>query len=123
MRKQLAICAAVALLAPVLALADKKQYADLSFTVVKDRNGKPIRNAAVILHPVNKDGKQEAGGLELKTDPEGKASINSVPYGKTRIQVIAPGFQTFGEDYDVRQPAHEFTIRMKPPREQYSIYK
>ena len=45
------------------------------FTVVKEDNGKPVRNAAVVMHPVNEKGKQERGGLELKTDPEGKANF------------------------------------------------
>ena len=36
------------------------------FTVIKDDNGKPVRNAAVIMHPVNPKGKQERGGMELR---------------------------------------------------------
>ena len=31
---------------------------DLRFVVVRDYNGKPVRNAAVVLHPVNRNGKQ-----------------------------------------------------------------
>jgi hypothetical protein len=96
--------------------------AALSFLVIKDYNGKPIRNASVVLHPVRKDGKQSKGGLELKADAEGKASFDGVPYGKLRIQVLAPGFQTFGEDYDVNQPNMQITVKMKRPQEQYSVY-
>ncbi|MGH9493799.1 MAG: hypothetical protein ACRD3B_02280, partial [Candidatus Sulfotelmatobacter sp.] len=29
----------------------------LYFSVIKDENGKPVRNAAVVLHPVNPKGK------------------------------------------------------------------
>ncbi len=71
----------------------------LNFLVIKDDNGKPVRNAAVIMHPVNSHGKQGRGGLELKTDVDGKTSFDGVPYGKLRVQVLASGFQTFGEDY------------------------
>ncbi len=42
--------------------------ATLTFLVIKEDNGKPIRNAAVIMHPVSADGKQSRGGLELKTN-------------------------------------------------------
>jgi hypothetical protein len=91
--------------------------------VVRDESGKPIRNAAVVLHPVDDDGKQDRGGFELKTDPEGKASYDGVPYGKLRIQVLSPGFQTFGNDYDVNQPNMEITVKMKRPAKQYSIYE
>jgi hypothetical protein len=103
--------------------AEEPNMALLKFLVVKDDNGKPIRNASVVMHPVKKDGKQSRGGLQLKADAEGKASFDGVPYGKLRIQVLASGFQTFGEDYDINQPTVEITIKMKRPQGQYSIYE
>src|SRR5580700_8719622 len=108
--------------------SDKKSQYDvpvsaLSFVVLKDDNGKPVRNAGVVMHSVGKNGKQDRGGLELKTDAEGKASFDGVPYGKLRVQVLAPGFQTFGEDYDINQPTMEITIKLKRPEGQYSIYE
>ena len=108
------------------ALARKKKETPLStmnFVVVRDENGKPVRNAAVVLHPVDEDGKQEKGGLELKTDPQGRASYDGVPYGKLRIQVLAEGFQTYGDDYDVGQPTMAITIKLKRPARQYSVYE
>ena len=95
----------------------------LSFVVVKEDNGKPVRNAAVIMHPVNSHGKQGHGGMELKTDAEGKSSFDGIPYGKLRVQVLASGFQTYGEDFDVNQPKMDFTIKLKRPKGQYSIYE
>jgi len=95
----------------------------LSFLVVKDDNGKPVRNAAVIMHPVNPHGKQGRGGLELKTDADGKTSFDGIPYGMLRVQVLASGFQTFGDDYDVNQPKMAFTVKLKRPQGQYSIYE
>jgi len=97
--------------------------ATLNFMVLKDYNGKPVRNAAVVLHQVNDKGKQERGGLELKTDADGKATYEGVPYGKLRIQVLAYGLQTFGADYDINQPTMEITIKLKRPEGQYSIYQ
>lgn len=94
----------------------------LSFLVLKDDNGKPIRNAAVVLHPVNSHGKQTRGGYELKTDIDGKTTFDGVPYGKLRVQVLAPGFQTFGEDYDIQSPTKEITVKLKRPQGQYSVY-
>ncbi len=94
----------------------------VNFLVLKEDTGKPVRNAAVILHPVNGKGKQERGGLELKTNQDGKTSFDGVPLGPMRVQVIAPGFQTYGEDFDVKQGKLDVTIRMKRPKGQYSIY-
>ena len=96
--------------------------AALSFKVIKDYNGKPVRNAAVVLHPVNTHGKQGRGGFELKTDGEGKTSFEGVPYGKLRVQVLAQGFQTFGEDYDIQAPTMDITVKLQLPQKQYSIY-
>ncbi len=92
------------------------------FTVVKEVNGKPVRNAAVIMHPVNVKGKQEKGGLELKTSEEGKTDMDGVPYGLMRVQVLAPGFQTYGEDFDIEKSKVEITIKLKRPQGQYSVY-
>lgn len=94
----------------------------LYFTVIKDENGKPVRNAAVVLHPVNTKGKQERGGMELKTSPEGKCDFDGIPYGVLRVQVLAHGFQTYGEDFDIEKPKTELTIKLKRPQGQFSIY-
>ena len=101
---------------------DEEPTAIVNFLVLKDDNGKPVRNAAVIMHPVNSHGKQGRGGLELKTDGEGKSSFDGIPYGKLRVQVLASGFQTYGEDFDVNQPKLNLTIKLKRPQGQYSIY-
>jgi hypothetical protein len=101
---------------------DNEPTSWIYFTVVKDDNGKPVRNAAVVLHPVNARGKQERGGLELKTDPDGKANFDGVPYGPLRVQVLARGFQTYGEDFDIQKDKTEITIKLKRPQGQYSIY-
>lgn len=120
----LGVLAGFMLLLTVIAAADKKpeQFADLKFSVLKEDNGKPVRNASVILHPVNKEGKQERSGFQLKTDAEGNAQYSGVPYGKLRVQVIAQGFKTYGEDFDITQPTHEIVIKLKRPQKQYSIY-
>lgn len=109
-------------LLPRSAFADDR-FSHVEFVVVRSYNGKPVRNASVVLHPVNKDGKQSKNGTELKTDQDGKASLNYVPYGKIRIQAISPGLQTYGNDIEINQPEHQITIKMNRPQEQYSIYK
>jgi hypothetical protein len=94
----------------------------LYFQVIKEDNGKPVRNAAVIMHAVNAKGKQERGDMELKTDPDGKANFDGIPYGMVRVQVLAAGFQTYGEDYDIEKAKTEITIKLKRPQGQYSLY-
>ena len=108
-------------LAAAWAQLNPGQEAKLDFLILKDDNGKPVRNAGVVMHPVT-NGKQSRGGYELKTDSEGKASFDGVPYGPLRVQVLAPGFQTFGNDYDIDKPEIQITVKLKRPQKQYSIY-
>jgi Carboxypeptidase regulatory-like domain len=95
---------------------------NVHFSVIRDYNGKPVRNASVVLHPVDKKGKQERSGLQLKTDAEGNTNFDGVPYGPLRIQVLAPGFQTYGEDFDISKPETQITVKLKRPQGQYSVY-
>ena len=123
--RPLALWVLIVSFAAVAPAKQKKEdpLATLNFVVIRDENGKPVRNAAVVMHPVDEDGNQTRSGLELKTSPEGKASYDGVPYGKLRVQVLAPGFQTYGEDYDVHEASMDITIKLKRPTKQYSIYE
>ena len=108
---------------PLLATAqDDVQYAAINFLIIRDYNGKPVKNASVIMHPVNRKGKQGNTGFQLKTDTEGKTSFDGIPYGPLRVQVLAQGFQTFGDDYTIDKPEMAITIKLKRPQGQYSIY-
>jgi hypothetical protein len=114
--------ALIAALLFALALHADDKYANLNFLVVRADNGKPIRNASVVLHPVDKDGRQKHSGYQLKTDPDGKASFDGAPFGPLRVQVLVRGFQTYGEDFQIQKPIEEITIKLKRPQRQYSIY-
>jgi hypothetical protein len=125
MKRYGAVLVAIGMLLLLGAFAqdDYEPVATLRFVILKDYNGKPIRNASVVLHPVKKDGKQERGGLELKADAEGRAAYDGIPYGKLRVQVLATGFQTFGQDYEIDKPNFDIVIKLKRPQGQYSIYE
>jgi hypothetical protein len=120
-------CLLCMLLVPLWAPASDKQSGTqqssvLRFTVVKDDNNKPVRNASVVLHPVGKSGKQSRGGFQLKTDNDGKTETEGIPFGSLRVQVLAPGFQTFGEDYEINKADMDIEIRLKRPKDQLSVY-
>jgi hypothetical protein len=96
--------------------------AHIEVTILRNSNSKPIENAAVIFHPM--EGEKDKGNMELKTNEDGKTIIDVMPIGDTiRLQVIAPGFQTYGADYKIDKAEMAFEIKMKRPGEQYSIYK
>ena len=121
------IVVAVAVLACTTSLValvplNDQQTSSTSFVVLKDESGKPVRNAAVVLHPVGKKGNQMKTGFELKTDADGKTHFDGIPFGTLRVQVIAHGFQTYGGDFEINQADQQITIRLKCPQDQYSIY-
>jgi hypothetical protein len=133
MRKRLklpfAVLVSLLLIVPLcLSAVDKKnappqQFCSLNFVVLRDTDGKPIKNASVVIHFLAKDGHQEREGFQLKTDTDGRTFIDDIPYGRMRVQVIAHSLQTYGDDIDLNQPKQELVIRLKPPAEQISIYK
>ena len=89
--------------------------------VLRDNNGKPLLNASVIFRAV-KDGKDE-GNLQVKTNEEGKATIDVIATGSTvGVQVIADGYATYAGEYLVRESSREIQIRMLRPRAQISTY-
>jgi protein-disulfide isomerase len=101
----------------------EQKTASINMIVIRNSSGKPVKNAEVVIHLIDNHGKQKQEGLELKTHDDGKAEATGIPYGKVRIQVIAPGFRTYGEDFSIDQPTHEITIKLQKPAEQLSIYK
>ena len=95
--------------------------ATIKVTVLRSTNGKPIQNAAVIFHPM--EGDKDKGALELKSDEDGKVTIDVIPIGDTvRLQVIADGWKTYGDDYKIDTNSKEIVVKMKRPTEQYSLY-
>jgi hypothetical protein len=96
--------------------------AHIVVTVIKGFNGKPLPNAAVVFHAV-RDGKND-GNLEVKTDPEGKATIDVIELGShLTVQVIASGFATTAQEIDVDQPEKTLEVKLIRPRAQVSDYE
>ena len=117
------------ILVPVRLLAGEKEkqppepVCSLSFVVLKDSDGAPIKNASVVIHSLNKDGSQEREGFQLKTDDRRPSLHRRHPIRRVRVQALAKRLQTYGDDIEVNQPKQEIVIRLKPPAGQLSIYK
>ena len=95
--------------------------AHIVVTVEKGFNGKPLPNAAVIFHAV-REGKND-GNLEVKTDPEGRATIDVIEVGsQVTVQVIANGFATSATQLNVDSDNKTLLVKMERPRAQVSTY-
>lgn len=93
----------------------------LEITVLHDTNSKPIENASVIFHVL--DG-HDKGNMELRTNEDGKTVIDLLEIGTTvRFQVVAPGYQTYGQDFKIEKANLSLLVKLSRPVDQYSVYK
>lgn len=113
--------------APVDPKAKKDKKSDdppesrLHITVVSADAGKGIGGASVYIRYAEgktfftrKDKQAEEN---FKTNQDGSVKVPSIPRGKVLIQVIAPGWHTYGKWYDIDKDEMEIQIKLeKPPR-------
>jgi len=90
----IAIGVSVVLCATAPAFGTKKN-ASIQFLVINDSNGRPVMNAEIVIHAVDRKGGLRDDSVELKSHQDGKAEITGIPYGKLRVEVISAGFKTF----------------------------
>ena len=90
----------------------------IEVTILRNVDGKPIENAAVVFQLVG-----DKGNMELKTNEDGRTVIDVLPTGSDfLLQVIAKGYQTYGEQYKVDKPRMAIEVKLMRPGQQYSIY-
>ncbi|MGH9631474.1 MAG: hypothetical protein ACRD7E_24480, partial [Bryobacteraceae bacterium] len=85
------------------ALADEKTK--LTIQVVNHRD-KPVDLASVI---VTFD---ERKPLQVRTNQDGIAKFPEASQGKVRVQIIAKGYQTFGDTFEVDKEKKELKIKL-----------
>jgi hypothetical protein len=95
---------------------------------VQTLTGRPVDRASVIVDFVEgrsliKLGKKIITHWEVRSNQEGVAKVPALPQGKARIQVIAKGYQTYGQVYDLDQDEKTITIKLNPPQPQHSEHQ
>lgn len=95
---------------------------------VKTLKDRPVERASVVLdfkgdRQVAKLGRKARTHWETRTNQEGVAKLPPVPQGKIRVMVIAKGYQTFGQDYDITEEEKTIEIKLNPPQSQYSVHQ
>ena len=114
------------LFAACLVLSAEPPMSKLSVHVLTP-SGKPLDRASVIVKFVSGRDKlklylKHRTQWETKTDQEGFTHIPAIPQGKIRVQVIASGYQTFGQEFDVDKDEQTIDIKLNPPQAQYSAH-
>ena len=94
--------------------------------VVTNDLGKPVDRADVIVRfggrSVVRLGKMVRTTWEIRSSQRGEVEVPEVPKGKIRVQVIAKGYQTFGQTFDVGEDERTIDIKLNPPQPQYSAH-
>lgn len=95
---------------------------------VTDLGGKPIDRASVVVkfqsgRSVKKFGKKVRTNWELRTNQQGVAKIPPIPQGKILIQVIAKGFQTYGQTHEIDEEEKTVEVKLNPPQPQFSAHQ
>jgi uncharacterized GH25 family protein len=122
-----ALFLAIALVAGSLCNSANAQMTKLRVEV-KNMDGKPVDNGSVLVRFVEgrsavKLGKKIKTSWEIKTNQEGAVSIPPIPQGKILVQVMAKGYQTFGQTIDVTEEEKTIQVQLKPPQSQYSAHQ
>lgn len=98
--------------------ADSKDVR-LTIVVTGGEEKKPVDSASVYVRFVeeHKHGRDKKIEMNLKTNQEGVCHVPVIPPGKFVIQVIADGWKTYGEVYDINQTERTINITLaRPPK-------
>src|SRR6185312_17112597 len=107
--------------------AQKPVVPTIRITVtVTNPKGDPVPGAGVVL----KQSSVASGRMprhpfhvELHTDEKGTATVQGFEPGQVLVQVIAKGFQTYGQGFIMEHADENVHVQLRPPRSQVTIYK
>ena len=91
----------------------------LTIIVTGGEDKKPIDSASVYVRYVeeHKHGKDKKVEMNLKTNQSGVCHVPVIPPGRFVVQVIADGWKTYGEYYDINQTEQTINITLvRPPK-------
>jgi uncharacterized GH25 family protein len=118
---------AITLLASALCNPASAQMTKLRVEV-KNLDGKPVDNASVRIQflegpSIAKLGRRAKTSWEMKTNQEGVVGMPPIRQGKILVQVMAKGYQTYGDKIEVDEEEKTVEIKLKPPQSQYSAHQ
>ena len=117
-----------ALIATALPVLADPPMTKIRVEVRKALNDKPVDRASVVVRFVEgrsvvKLGKKIMTSYQMRTNQDGVASMPAIPQGKIQIQVIAKGFQTFGQIFDIGEEEKTVEVKLKDPQPQFSVHQ
>ncbi len=101
--------------------ADKGATSKLRIEVTGGDKADPVDSASVYIRweRERKMARDQKGEQNWKTNREGVVRVPTAPRGKVLIQVIAQGWKTFGQWYEIDQDEMTIKIRLQKPTKWY----
>jgi len=117
-----------ALFAAALPVLADPPMTKIRVEVRKATNDKPVDRASVVVkfvegRSVVKLGKKIMTSYQMRTNQDGVASMPAIPQGKIQIQVIAKGFQTYGQIIEIGEEEKTVEVKLNDPQPQYSVHQ
>ena len=117
-----------ALFAAALPVLADPPMTKIRVEVRKATTDKPVDRASVVVRFVEgrsvvKLGKKIMTSYQMRTNQDGVASMPAIPQGKIQIQVIAKGFQTFGQIFDIGEEEKTVEVKLNDPQPQFSVHQ
>jgi len=129
MRRAIIIVAAVLLVATHLAGQNADEEKDdgnirLTLQVLNETNQQPVADAHIVVRFTEERilRRDKRVSWEAKTNRKGMIVLSDIPVGTVQVQIIAKGFQTYGDQHELEKPQEEVTIMLQPPKGQVSAY-
>lgn len=96
----------------------------LTVLVMDETTKKPIYNAHVVVRfeMDRRLRRDKRVSWESKADQKGEVVLSGIPRGMVKLQVIARGYQTYGNQHELKQAEQTVSIAMKVPSGQKSAY-
>jgi len=115
----LLVCLATAVLAG-------PPMAKITIHVAAATSGKPVDRASVVVRLEKGRSparlyKKMVTNWETRTNQEGDVTLPAIPQGRIRVQVIAKGFQTYGDFSEVDSDTKTIDVKLNPPQPQYTV--
>ena len=109
---------------PTAWAAEKDDRTRLTLNVLTESSSQPVADAHVVVRfLVEKTLRRDKRtSWEAKTNRKGVVVLDDIPYGAVKVQIIAKGFQTYGEQHDLRKADEQLTIRLQSPQKPASSY-
>lgn len=116
--KSLLFAALFVLALAVVSWADE-DLTTLRLKVVDEAKDRPVRNASVTVSFVAGRKLVTRRKIQrewnMKTNSRGLAEFPEMPQGKIKLQIIAAGYRTHGDELEISGEEQEITVKMKRP--------